>query len=347
VQACNLTPLNAELKRFSALPTFTAPGPPLDAKKLAGKTIFNIAQYSNIPFQDAVDKSMAAVAARLNLKFTQYPTQGKTDEYIQGMNQAINQKVDLISLSTVDTRRVQPQIAAAGKAGIPVVDSQFWDLSQLDQVGPGLAAVRADNFSGAAKLLADWVIFDTKCKANVLVLTQDDVSSGGPMKRMIQAEFRKYCPTCKASYQTIPVAEWATRMQSATQTALVGNPNINYIIPLFDSEFQFVVPAIKATRRVGKVHVASFNGTPFALKMLQSRDGIVRMDVGENLDWLAYANMDEILRVLSGMASVKNEHTPLRVFTKANIKQTGVPPAYNKGYGNAYVTGYNKLWGVG
>jgi ribose transport system substrate-binding protein len=327
------------------IPTFTAPGPSLNAKALAGKTIFNIAQYSNIPFQDTLDKSMAAVAGRLNINFTQYPTTGMTSEYVQGMTQAISQKVDILSLSTVDTRRVQPQIAQVGAAGIPVVDSQFWDITQLGQVGPGLAAVRPDRFSDAAKLLADWVISDTKCQADVLVLTQDDVASGGPMKQAIQSEFQQNCASCKATYTTVPVTDWATKMTSVTQAALIGDPNINYIIPLFDSEEGFVLPAIIAAGRTGSVHVASFNGTPSSLKNIQDGD-TVRMDVAENLDWLAYSNMDEIFRVLSHLPAAQDEHTALRIFTKSNISEVGVPPAYNQGMGTAYMSGYNQLWGV-
>ena len=162
----------------------------------------------------------------------------------------------------------------------------------------------------------------------------------------IKNEFAKYCPTCTVTYLNVPGTEWATRIEPGVQSDLVANPNINYIIPIYDPMTQFVVPAITAANKVGKIHIATFNGTPFALNLLETGN-IVRMDIGENLNWLASANLDELMRAMLGMPTVANEHTALRIFTKANVSQTGTPPQFNLGFGNSYVTGYDKLWGLG
>jgi ribose transport system substrate-binding protein len=76
---------------------------------------------------------------------------------------------------------------------------------------------------------------------------------------------------------------------------------------------------------------------------------IVRMDVGENLNWLGWAYIDAGARMLSGqkLPLQFDEHTPLRVFTKANVAQAGTPPKLSTGYGTAYQTGYKKIWGIG
>ncbi len=68
------------------------------------------------------------------------------------------------------------------------------------------------------------------------------------------------------------------------------------------------------------------------------------MDVGENLDWLGWANIDQAMRLLAHIPPVKSENTPLRVFDASNVKEAGVPPKPSQGYGNAYVSGYKKLW---
>jgi ribose transport system substrate-binding protein len=41
-----------------------------------------------------------------------------------------------------------------------------------------------------------------------------------------------------------------------------------------------------------------------------------------------------------------DEHTALRVFTKDNVSEAGIPPRLSTGYGEAYLTGYKKLWGI-
>jgi ribose transport system substrate-binding protein len=146
-------------------------------------------------------------------------------------------------------------------------------------------------------------------------------------------------------YINVPSSDWATRIQPDVQSAIVADPNINYVIPIYDPMTQFVVPAITATGKTGKIHVATFNGTPDALKMLASGT-VVRMDIGENLEWLASANLDELFRAMLGSAPVANENTALRVFTQQTVSDTGNPPQYNLGFGSAYTAGYDALWGV-
>src|SRR5205085_4796385 len=55
-------PIDAELAKYSAVPTFVAPGPAFAAGKLRGKTIFNIPATSTVPFVVQIDRSMAKIA---------------------------------------------------------------------------------------------------------------------------------------------------------------------------------------------------------------------------------------------------------------------------------------------
>jgi ribose transport system substrate-binding protein len=105
----------------------------------------------------------------------------------------------------------------------------------------------------------------------------------------------------------------------------------------------FVAAAIRAAGRTGRVKVSTFNGTPEILKMVTQGD-IVNADVGENLEWIGYAIVDQSMRVMGGLKPVKNARVPVRVFDKSNIAQTG--PRYIRGYGTTYVPGYRKMWGL-
>jgi ribose transport system substrate-binding protein len=69
--------------------------------------------------------------------------------------------------------------------------------------------------------------------------------------------------------------------------------------------------------------------------------------VREDLKWVAWAIMDQEMRVMAGLKPVANEHTPMMIWTAQNIVRAGNPPAQSEGYGNAVVTGYYKLWGLG
>ena len=103
----------------------------------------------------------------------------------------------------------------------------------------------------------------------------------------------------------------------------------------------------KRTSKTGKVHIATFNGTPFVLKMIQDGD-TVRMDIGENPAQVGYATIDQVGRVLTGAGPIASgdENIPLRIFTKVNVNEAGTPPMLGKAYASDFESGYLKLWGL-
>ena len=123
---------------------------------------------------------------------------------------------------------------------------------------------------------------------------------------------------CKLTIVNVPIPDWATKIQTEVQSALVKDPGVNYVIPFVDGMANFAASGITAAGKKDKVKISTFNGTPFALKMIQDGN-VVAQDVGENLDWLGWADMDQALRILVGAKPVQSEHTPLRVFDKTNV----------------------------
>lgn len=343
--AADLSYVKAQIAKAKAIPKFIAPGPAFDVKKAAGKTVFDIPISSAIPFVNTIDQAMQAVAKKVGVKFTEFPTQGQPSQWVAGINQAIAQKADLIDLQAAPNPYfLQPQLKAAKKAGIPVTVTHLFDIHQA--FPPNVTALVPIDFTTAARWEADWAILQTKGHADVFVIKSAEVVPSNTIVAAIQDEFSKHCGTaCKTKVVNVPVTDWATKIQSEVQSALTADPGVNYVIPIYDSMSQFAAPGITAAGKTGKVHIATFNGTPFVMKMLETGN-IVDFEVGENLDWIGYGNMDQDMRILAGLKPVKTEHLALRAFTKDNIKQAGTPPAVNVGYGNAYLKGYAKLWGL-
>ena len=340
----NLAAVAKQLAAYEGIPSFVTPGPAINVASLKGKTIYSIPQSTAIPFLSVTEQAEAAIAKRYGINFVEYSTQGETNQWIQGIDQAISTHAAGIMLNALDPRLVAPQISAAKAAGIPVENSQFADLTQGSQLPSTLSAIRDDNFTEAGTLEAAWTIQATSGHADVVVVENKEQLSTLAMEAAIKSEFATYCPQCKVTYLNVPSTDWATRIQPDVQAALASDPSINYVIPIYDPMSQFVIPAIIAAGKTGSVHIATFNGTPFALKDLADND-VITMDIGENMDWLASANLDEMFRAMLGQPAVTDEHTPLRVFTSANIGQTGNPPAYNLGFGSAYSAGYASVWG--
>lgn len=296
---------------------------------------------SQVPFVATISNNMKRIAGKVGVKYVAWDNQGQPSQWVQGMNAAIAQKASaVVLLAGNDPASLQPQIVAAKKKGIPTIVAHLYDINQAS--APNVGGLVNIPYEQAGRLIADYAIVDTDAKANAIVVTINQVKSTLPMVKGIRGEFAKYCSGCKLKFTDVTIPEIATRIQPNVQTLLTADPEINYVIALYDSaEAPFVEAAIRAAGRTGRVKISTFNGTPEILKKVKD-DDIVAMDVGENLDWIAYAVMDQSMRLMGGLPQVKNPGVPLRVFDDSNIGQTG--PKFAGGFGTAYSTGYEKLW---
>ena len=147
-------------------------------------------------------------------------------------------------------------------------------------------------FWEAARLEADWAIAQTNGKANVLSFSSPDVPPSAGITAAMKKEFADHCPQCKFKSINVPLSEWATKIASETQTALQQDPGINYLTPIYDSMSLFAQQGIKAAGKQATVKIASYNGTPAVMELIKNGD-IMAMDAGENIQWLAYATVDQ------------------------------------------------------
>lgn len=346
VTAADLKYVDAQIASFSKLPKFIPPGPKFNAKKLMkGRVIVSVPANSAIQFVQTIDTDMQSIAKSLGFQVLEYNNQGQPSQWAQGLQYAITKHASLVDLlAGVNPSLITPQIKQARKAHIPVVTSHLYGFPP-PKSAYGLSANIAANYTEAGRLLADWAIAKTHGHANVLVLETNEVLSTPYMMKGIMGEFKAHCGTsCTVTVENFSITDWPTKVQPDVAAALASNPHINYIIPLYDSMCEYVVPAVQLANATKRVHIDTYNGTPFVLQMI--REGKVQMDVGENLDWIARAVLDDEMRLATGQKFVYNEHMPMYIWSAANIKSAGNPPTVSTGYGNAYVAGYNKVWEV-
>jgi ribose transport system substrate-binding protein len=346
--ACDLHHVTKQIEDHRGIADWAYPGEPFDAKKAAGTTVFTIQENSTNPFTSTIVAGMKDVADMIGIKLVDYPNQGQRTQWIQGIQQAISQKVGVIVLlgGTIGPIYFREQAAAADRAGIPIVTVVDRDLTQKAE--PGTAARVGQPYAEAARLDADWIIKQTQCRANVLVLTSNELIAGDINSKAAQDEFDRYCGDgCSARFVNIPLSQWATKIGTTTQTEVTSNPDLNYVFPLYDAMAQFAVPAIQLGGGITRVKVATFNGTPGILRMIQTGD-TVEMIVGENEAHLGYAAMDQAMRLVSGVNPIGSGDygIPLRIFDDLNVAETGVPPEYGVGYGRQWRDGFLKAWGL-
>lgn len=333
----------ANIDAYSGIPDFVPPGAPFDARAcMAGKSIMTVPASSAIPFIKTIVDHKDKLAEELGFEHSQWENQGNPTQWIQGIEHAGNNGFDLVSLlAGADPRFFEPQVKAAQKKGLKVVTSHLTGL-ELDAPA-GVDANTAIDYKQAGKLMADWSIVQTGGKTNALIIESNEALSTDSLVDGLTEAFSK-CPDCQYEIVNVPIVDWATRIQPTVQGMLQANPDINYVIPIYDSMSTFVTPAIAISGKRDSVKVATFNGTPFVLDLI--REGTVEMDIGENLDWIAHAMLDAEMRLLCGLEPILDSKVPLRVFTADNIEEVGDPAMASQGYGDAYVEGFRKLWMV-
>ncbi|MBZ9935645.1 substrate-binding domain-containing protein [Mesorhizobium sp. BR1-1-16] len=331
----------ADIAKYTSIPGFTAAGEPFDAKAcMADKSILSIPGSSSVPFLATINASMARIAKDVGFKFQIWENQGQPTQWVQGIEYGVANKFNLIDLlAGADPRSLVPQIKAARDASVTVTASHVTGFEQ--DVPGGVSAAIPIDYKQAGKLLAEWTISKTGGKTNALVLVTNEVLSTDSMVAGLKEAFAD-CPDCTYKIVNVSIPDWASKIQPNVQSAVIADPGLNYVIPIYDSMSQFVVPALTITGATDRVKVATFNGTPFVLDMI--RNGQVEMDVGENLDWIAYGLLDAQMRLLCGLPAVKDPKIPLLIFDASNAATAGTPAESSKGYGDAYLAGYKALW---
>lgn len=344
--------LEERIAKFRAEPKFVPPGPAFDASKARGKTIFNIPLLSTDTFNEIVDKAEAEAAEVAGVKLIQFNNEGSPAQWVNGMNQAIAQKVDLIILEgSPDPRALTVQLAEAKASGIPVISTHFYDesaaaeqLKQLDLT----AIVPANHYLGSGTLTATYAMLQSDCNVNALILEASEVQPTSPgITKRFQETLAESCPeTCKAQAISIPFGEWAQKAAVEMQTKLNADPTVNFIAPNFDQGAIYARQAIVSAGAEDRVKIVAYNGSAPILQMLAEGKSVI-VEVGEPLVWLGWHNMDQALRILSGVAPTTTG-TPLRLFDATNIAEAGNPVDQIAGYGHPeeFKDGFKKLWGI-
>jgi ribose transport system substrate-binding protein len=52
------------------------------------------------------------------------------------------------------------------------------------------------------------------------------------------------------------------------------------------------------------------------------------------------------MRLLCGIEPIDDPKIPFYIFDQSNADDAGDPPQLSTGYGDAYITGYDELWGL-
>jgi ribose transport system substrate-binding protein len=342
--SANVSQAKQRLQAAMGAPTWKAPGPAFDASKAKGKRVMYIGVDASIPIVKTIYTAMKQAAGQEGVNVQEFDGKGQVSEFNRGIETAISQKYDAITLLAIPSTLVSGAIADAKKAGIPVIQVQEHDPGS--PLADGVVGQVTFCYSCAGKLIADFVISDSGGKANGTIFISKDVSNGTDEEKGMRDEFSSLCPDCKFDSQNVAVADWNSKLGTETQSILTSKPNTNYILALYDGMTIPIVPAIAQAGKAGKVKVVSFNATPAVMKEMANGDTVAG-DVGGANVWFGWGLADQVLRVLSGTAPVADENIPLRMFTKQNLGDIDLAKDESTWYGTVdFRSNYKKLWGA-
>jgi ribose transport system substrate-binding protein len=337
----------AKIAAAAAVPKFTLNAPAFDVTKAKGKTVLNIPITESIPYVKSVDDEMKRVATKYGVKWINYQNNGSPTDWSKGVDYGIAIHADLIILhSGIDPATVIPALERAKAAHIPVMATHTYQVGETipASVAGLITATTRAPFEQSGVLQADYVVAQSGCAAQPVIITASDLLASAPILTGMKSELKSLCPSITPGVIDVPVSQWGTTIKPDVQSYLVSHPGTNWIMGSYDA---MVVPSSAAIGVVGKtttVRITSYNGTPSVVQVIEGGN-VFAADMGESIPWLAWSVDDQAFRILSGVSPVTSgdEGTPLRVLDDANVAQTGTPPG-DGGYGTAYVTGYEALW---
>ena len=225
-----------------------------------------------------------------------------------------------------------------------MIDSHASGLTQ--GISANVDATVGAPYEVCGLLQAAYTALHSEGNAHVLIIKSDEITGSPVQTKAIQDGLAKYCPNCKVSIANATVAQWATTVPAAVRGAMLADPELNYILPLYDPETPYIVPVLRQLADPGEVHVVTYAGTPSVLDEIAKGDYVL-MDVGESNEHIGMSLIDLAARLMLGEERpTVNRQIPMRIWDSTNVTEGGTPAAYGVGYGDAIRKGFFKLWGL-
>lgn len=330
-------------KGLGDAPPTTGPTPP------KGKTVWFASCGEKIPA--CATRTAAAREAAGLLGWTFKVADGNLNAsggFQTAIRQAIAAKPDAIIASAMDCSFIEQPLKEAKAAGIPVIADTANDCASPLFAGPTKfsagAPTAGDYIKSTGTAGAAYIINKTGGKAKIIAPVLQ-APLGGVINDGFKAEIKK-CSGCSIvdafTYQAADTTAGGPFAQ-ALQAALVKNPDVDVVYMPLDSQLQSAGGA-KIVKQAGRdILVVGGQATDPSVVALAKSGDIAAMTSVTSTEWVSYAAMDTVVRVLADVPSVNEGVGVIVVDAKHGIgaDDTVSTSAYD------IKASYSKLWGVG
>lgn len=300
-------------------------GPTTPAKaptgiKIAAITCYSILEGCVIP-ADGIAKAAAAIGWQ-ERTFDGGGT--PTTQNAQILN-AVAWGANVIALIAITPSAVQTGLQAAKKAGALIVSGSSGLSSPNATIQPPAGEIWpafdvSPDYKKLGQHLANWIIADSKGKANVAVYGDKEFDSINAQETGIVPELHT-CTTCTIS----PVMYFtATQIASSLGPQVVSylrtHPNTDYVYAAYDPPAAAMVQAIQNAGMAKNVKIVSALGNAQNLQFVANGQ-VEAADAAYDNTYMGFAIVDQSIRLLDHLPLIQplGEGLPFQVLDKTNL----------------------------
>ncbi len=332
--------------------SFPAPGPAIDAKKLAGRSVWYVPISISTPVFAVADHALQQALSSVGVHLHTCSANADPSAAAACIEQAIAAEAAGIVVDGLPVAMAPNAFAAARSHHVPVliVDQLPPPAGQPGAVqghGSDTLAYTLEQDTEIVRDEADYTIAAAGGATSVLMMPFTDSPSTLAWDGAAVAELHRLCPACRMATQMVGLANLQL-VASQTSSALLAHPDVEYVLPEFDAVLQEVEQGIQQAGYASKVKVVTAAGDLDGLQSVKA--GRLAADIGQDFPYEGFADADEILRMMLGDPIVE-EHVPIRLFDAQNIGSLQLSTAAEDSgswYGtSAYTKMFERLWGAG
>ncbi len=285
--------------------------------RAAEKTVVYLTPGLDLPFWRYLAKGIEDSAKAQGFGFTALDSHNNAATQLKNAQDVIARGVAGICISPTDSSTAPAVLGLAQRAKIPVIISDIGTNS-----GEYVSFVISNNFEGAygiGKVLAERMKEKGWQDGSVGFVTISQARRNGQART---AGFRKALKEAGITKEA-----GLQQMQSYTadetfrfvQDMLTANPDMRGLFVQTDQPTTGALRAIKAARREGQVLVASYDGTPELVKLIEA-DQVVGSGMQQPY-LMGVKSAEALLAHLKGESVPKETTVPILVVTSKNVAE--------------------------
>lgn len=257
---------------------------------------------TNNPFFVSLRDGVLETAEEKGIEVTVVDAQDDTSVQLNGMEDLIQQKVDLILVNPVDSDAIAPAVESANTAGIPVIA-----VDRSSAGGEVVTLIASDNVAGG-EMAANFIIEELGEGAKVVELEGIPGASAsnerGTGFNNIAEEKLDVLESQTANFNR---AEGLTVMENMLQ----AHPDIEAVFAQNDEMALGAIEAIEAAGKLGDILVVGFDGNDDALKSIE--DGKLSATIAQQPYEMGKLAIEAVEKYFSGEEVEDNIASPLEL----------------------------------